>query len=322
MKPTVTPDVIRPRLIFEAASHMMSNPSWPYRAAGVELFSHGDEQGRFRLFGANHPDTLRQVHIRALDISILNPAALMTMAHLGVGYFRQPMHVATIAVLPHYDQLGFAISKKLGVSSLADIRERRIPLRLSVRGSLDACTSIMVNEVLKVHGFTIEDIASWGGSISYDQPMPNHPSRMGRAEAGKLDAIFDEGIMMWGDMVEPAGMHFLPIADAQLAQLQALGFRRGVIERFRYPTLAQDVQTVDFSGWPIFTRADTSDELITAFCEALVARRGRIPWDIGGDDQPPLPLERMCRDSAETPLDVPFHPAAERIWNTQGFLNR
>jgi hypothetical protein len=72
----------------------------------------------------------------------------------------------------------------------------RYPLRVSTRGSLDACTPIMVDVVLRAHGFSLDDIRAWGGEISLDQPMPNHPSRIGRLERGEIDAIFDEGVVM------------------------------------------------------------------------------------------------------------------------------
>ncbi len=49
---------------------------------------------------------------------------------------------------------------------------------------------------------------------------------------------------------------------------------------------------------------------------ALEARKDRIPWQGEG----PLPLERMCRDTPETPLDIPLHPAAERFWHDRGYL--
>jgi hypothetical protein len=29
---------------------------------------------------------------------------------------------------------------------------------------------------------------AWGGEISYDQPMPNDPSRLGRLQRGEFDA--------------------------------------------------------------------------------------------------------------------------------------
>jgi len=98
-------------------------------------------------------------------VSILNPAATLTMAHRGTGAFDSPKNVAAIAVLPHYDQLGFAVASRLGFSSLGDIAAERYPLRVSVRGSIDACTPIMVDVVLRAHGFTLADILAWGGEM-------------------------------------------------------------------------------------------------------------------------------------------------------------
>jgi len=43
-------------------------------------------------------------------------------------------------------------------------------------------------------------------------------------------------------------------------------------------------------------------------------------WDIGGVHQPPLPLDRMVRESLDTPFDVPMHPAAAAVWQQQGYL--
>ena len=77
-----------------------------------------------------------------------------------------------------------------------------------------------------------------------------------------------------------------------------------------------DVVSLDFSGWAVFTRADAPDDFITAFCRALEARKDRIPWQGEG----PLPLERMCRNTADAPLVIPLHPAAERFWRDCGYL--
>jgi hypothetical protein len=62
------------------------------------------------------------------------------------------------------------------------------------------------------------------------------------------------------------------------------------------------------------------DLLVEHFCRALVTRRDHIPWDIGGVHQPPLPLERMVRESPATPQDVPMHPGAAAVWQQHGYL--
>jgi hypothetical protein len=307
-------------LFLDVASHMMLADDWDYRAVTVTMESHS-RPGRFALYGANHPSAIDAVYERRIDISILNPAAMLTMAHRGTGAFNRPREVATIAVLPHDDRLGFAVADRLGFTRLQDIAEARYPLRVSTRGSVDACTSIMVDVVLRAHGFSLDDLISWGGQVLYDQPMPNHPSRIGRLEQDEIDAIFDEGISMWADLVAPAGARLIGLDPQHLSWLERDGFRPASIERQRYPTLAADVPTVDYSGWPIYCRTDTSADLIDAFCESLVSRRESIRWTIGGVEQSPLPLEQMVTETPETPLDVPLHHRAAAVWRRHRLLS-
>ncbi len=321
----VDPMSIRSKLMLETVSHMMTEAEWPYRVATIDLISQGDEIGAFRIFGANNPNSLRDVFERKLDIAIMNPGVILSMADRGVGLFSESMQVALITVLPHYDQMGFAVSKASGLTSLSDIREKRYPLKLSVRGSLDACTTLLVNKVLQVHGFSYEDILSWGGSVSYDQPMPKDsfpglPSRIERVVSGELDAIFEEGVVVWANEAVDADMRLLDLDEEHLVQLEREGFKRGTLEKSRLTKLPADVATIDFSGWPVFTRVDTSDLLIRKFCEALEARKDSIPWTWGPVKQKPMPLERMVVNAPDTPIDLPFHPAAKEFWTKMGYL--
>ena len=321
----VEPFAIRAKLMLEVASHMMTESDWPYRQATIDLESQGDELGTFRMFGANSPDSIRQVFERKLDISIINPGVILSMAYQGVGLYSERMEVALIAVMPHYDQLAFAVSKSSGLKSLDDIRERRYPLRLSVRGSQDQCTTLLVEKVLNVHGFGYDDIVHWGGSISYDQPMPPHSppgklSRIDRVRAGELDAIFEEGAFIWVNQALAAGMQFLNVDEQNLSKLERIAFKRAKLEKSRFEQLPADVDVVDFSGWPIYTRADTSKLLVRKFCEAMEARNDAIPWNFGPVQQDFLPLSKMVVDSPATPIDLPFHPAAREFWVKMGYL--
>jgi len=321
----VDPFAIRAKLMLEVTSHMMTEWDWPYRQVTINIESQGDELGAFRMFGANSPDSIRQIFERKLDISIMNPGVILSMAHRGVGLFSEPMQLALIAVMPHHDQLAFAVSESSGLKSLDDIREKRFPLRLSVRGSQDFCTTRLVAKVLNVHGFGYEDIIRWGGSVSYDQPMPsqtppNRPSRIDRVRTGELDAIFEEGVIIWTNQAVAAGMRFLNIEELRLSELERAGFKRGKLEKSRYERLPADVNVVDFSGWPIYTRADAPDLLIRKFCEAMEARKDSIPCNFGPVKQDPLPLSKMVVDSPATPVDLPFHPTAREFWVKMGYL--
>jgi hypothetical protein len=133
----IDPTNLRPLLFLDVAHEIMLSPGWSHRAVTVVMESHTGP-GRFSFYGANHPGTIDAVHERRVDISTVNPAAMLTMAHRGVGVYDRPRDVATIAVMPHDDRLGFALADRLGFTSLDDIAAARYPLRVSVRGSIDA----------------------------------------------------------------------------------------------------------------------------------------------------------------------------------------
>ncbi|MFI5269155.1 MAG: hypothetical protein ACHQ7M_17410 [Chloroflexota bacterium] len=128
--------------------------------------------------------------------------------------------------------------------------------------------------------------------------------------------MFDEGIYNWVNLALDNGLRFLPMGDASLAKLEAMGYRRSSISKTAYPRLPVDVPTLDFSGFMVYTHADVPDGVVTAFCAAIEKERDHIPWQGG----PSLPLEHMCRDVPGVPVPIPFHPAAEAFWRSRGYL--
>ena len=132
----------------------------------------------------------------------------------------------------------------------------------------------------------------------------------------EINAIFDEASSAWGNEALDLGMRLLPLDEPLLQRMEAVGFRRATLAKSQFPKLPQDVPTLDFSGWPIYTRAETPGDLVTRFCRGLEARADKVPWEEEG----PLPLERMVRDTPAGPLDVALHPAAERYWRERGVL--
>jgi TRAP-type uncharacterized transport system substrate-binding protein len=175
---------------------------------------------------------------------------------------------------------------------------------------------LVVDQVLRAHGFSLADVIEWGGTVSYDDGLPVDPARIGRARTGEIDAIFDEAVSRFIPPAIELGMRFLPLGEAAAAQLADYGLRPAAIPRSIFPMLPADVPTIDFSGFAIVTHADTPESFVYDFCRALDARKSRIPTQQG----PSLPLETMCKDTAEGPLDVPLHAGAERYWREVGYL--
>ncbi len=77
-----------------------------------------------------------------------------------------------------------------------------------------------------------------------------------------------------------------------------------------------DVQTVDFSGWPMVVHKDMPPDVAYAICEAIAAKRSVLPTD----NFKPLRVAQLCADDAEAPRGIPLHPGAGRFYRERGYL--
>jgi TRAP-type uncharacterized transport system substrate-binding protein len=314
---TVGRDTIRSRLVLELASELVDQPQWLDRQARVSLRPQGADDWAVTLFASDGPAAIGQVAKAEVQLAISNPAGYLALAVRGTGPFAAPIALRAVTIIPSPDQLAFAVTERTGLKSFQEIRQRRYPLRVSMRGQRDHALHPIVNEVLAAAGFSLDDIVSWGGQVRYDEGLPMKSNRFGAMQNGDVDMIVDEAVRGWINAAAEAGMRVLPMEEPMLAKLENIGFRRALIPKARYPKLPHDVPTLDFSGFAVYTHANVADEIVAAICAALEARKDKIVWQEPG----PLPLERMCRDTADGPLTIPLHPAAERFWRAQGYLS-
>ncbi len=309
-------DTIRSRLVLEVASEMVDQADWPNRQARVSLRPQGAEDWVVNMIASDGPAAVDLVAAGEMQLAISNPSIFLALPVRGKGPYAAPIPLRAITVIPSPDQLAFAVTEKTGLKSFNDIRERRYPLRVSMRGQKDHALHPIIDEVLKTAGFSLDDIVSWGGQVRYDDGLPMKSNRFGAMQRGEVDMIVDEAVRGWINAAAGAGMRVLPFEESMLAKLEALGLRRAVIAKSRYPNLPEDVPTLDFSGFAVYTHADVADDVVTSICAALEARKERIGWQ----DPGPLPLDQGCQDTAAAPLAIPLHPAAEKFWRGQGYL--
>lgn len=310
------PPTIRSRFMLEIASDLVGRKDFNLRQTRLTLREQGRPDRALTLFGSDAPSGMDEVVRGDADVGIINPAGPLTMAVRGTGPFPQPLPLRAITVLPSDDYFFFAVLRSTGLKTLDDVREKRYPLRISFRGQMDHSNQLMVSQLLRFAGFSLDDIVSWGGSVRYDAVPPANPMRLDDVERGVLDALFDEGVNWWAPRALSLGMRFLQLGRPVLEQARAVGLRRRLVTRLEYPGIEEDFEAIDYSGWPVFTRADVPDNYVAAICRALDARKDRIPWEGMG----PLPLDRMVQNATDTPLDVPLHPAAEQYWRDRGYL--
>ena len=73
--------------------------------------------------------------------------------------------------------------------------------------------------------------------------------------------------------------------------------------------------TIDYSGWPLYTRESLPDETAYKVCAAIAERAEYIRWESSYTG-----VGQLGQETEVTPLDVPLHPGAERWFREHGYL--
>jgi hypothetical protein len=249
-----------------------------------------------------------------LECAFVNPSAMLTQAYRGTGLYSAPLDVRVIANYPSWDRFVVAVHPRLGLTSLRQLAEEKRPVRVSIREDTTHSTRVLVDQLLPHYGFTLADIETWGGSYQTNGG-PGDPRRLAALRDGSADIVFDEGIVTWLNVALENGYKPLQLDEEALAKLEAVGWRRSVLPKARYPLLDADSVSIDYSGWPLYTRASLPDEDAYKICVAIAAREAEIPWDTDAYTG----LDQLGRETEATPIDVPLHPGAKRWYREQGF---
>jgi TRAP-type uncharacterized transport system substrate-binding protein len=215
----------------------------------------------------------------------------------------------------------FAVKPSLGVRSFADIRERKLPLRIAV--STDDGTSLIgyvSARILEAHGLDESTVQSWGGSwVKACRP----DQVIALVKAGQADAVMQEAIMTpwWSELIESQVLVSVPVEDAPMHKLASpIGFRMTAVKANFWNTLAEDIPCVDFSDFVVLVRADMPDDVahLLTWClietrEVIEAQYRHIPPERSRLTYPLEPA-KMARST------LPLHPAAEKFYRERGFF--
>jgi TRAP-type uncharacterized transport system substrate-binding protein len=279
-----------------------------------------DRNGLSLSFSTGSFREIKAVAAGKFSLAWVNPSVLLTMAYRGKGPFRKRLSLRTLAVFPSYDVMGFAVHESTGIASLSQIKKARLPLKLSTRlvtpsALRENSTMFTVAAVMRAAGFTFAELRKWGGKIHLAS-RPSDPARRASIENGTVNAIFDEGIKSWARTALENGFRFLPVEGTVLKSMVAMGYRPTVMHKSRFAGMAEDITTIDFSGWPMIVRADMGNDVAYAICEAIERRKAAIPTD----NYKPLEMVQLCANDEEAPYDVPLHPGAARFYRERGYL--
>ncbi len=262
-----------------------------------------------------------EVGARRADIAYVNPSAMVAMAYLGKGFYRQKINLRVLGCFPSWDRIALVVAKDLGVRSLHDIARRKIPLHVSTRSSgVHNATYYTIATILSLYGVNFDQIKKWGGRVQ-ECGRPFAPERMKGLAQRSITAVFDEGVSTlggWLDLALDNGYELIPLEPAIVNKLERMGYARAVLPKRRYRQLKTDVLTIDFSGWALVTHKWLAKQVAYAAIETIDERKKSIPVD----DDRPLNMRELCNGSPKCPLRVPLHPGAAQYYREKGYLKK
>lgn len=228
-----------------------------------------------------------------------------------------------IATINQPAWIGVAVRAETGITDLADVANRQMPLRLKL-GRERA-----IESVLSYYGISAKQIVAWGGHLVAAEPAqeatPADPFGrwLGRdwnaiapwVAGGEFDAIIDPIYAAytpehkhWWEATLLHDMRFLPLPDDLIRQIvdkqQAEG--PGAIPHRLMRGVNEDVPTVQRFPQCIYTRAEADEAFIYDVTKALdsarhLFRSTHIPYSYDP--------ENVARERA-----VPLHDGARRYY--------
>ena len=252
----------------------------------------------------------------AVHTAITTPPWYASMALQGKGYFSSPIPLKALARFPHFDQMAFAVRKDLGVKSIRDIFEKKIPLRIST-GSPGHPACWIIDRMLEYYGHTLIDIEKWGGKVTSEE---RQRGRLEALKSDQIDSIFDEALMTqrWKVVTDEFDFDFLPVEEAALKHCERLGMKRAVIPKGRLRGVQEDVPTIDMAGWLLYCHETLPNEIAYHVVKALDSQKKMIEslFQPGQGLTASLNMNELCRDT-----EIPLHAGAARYYEEHGYLH-
>ena len=243
------------------------------------------------------------------------------LANEGQPPFKAPLKGKFSYVMMLYDNqfMHFVMTKEWaeanGVKSWADIASKKPRMRLAINRPDNPQTTIGAPyEVMKAHGFTIDDIQKWGGSYV----LGNSQIGLDAITDGKADVFMNARNLGDALLKDVAGKRELLWIDGDRATIQkaadTFNFKADVVPKGTYPFMEKDYPTV--RQWvSLLAGSHVPDEIVYKYVKAIAENEARVQ-SIGGSLKTSFTTAKMSTN----PANLPYHPGALRYYKEKGLV--
>jgi len=209
------------------------------------------------------------------------------------------------AVIQSPTYLLVATRTELGITDLAQIRQKRWPVRILTGVGTETDT------ILAYYGLSRQSVEAAGGHIG-NGGIPQ--------ERKNFDVIIADGTLanapefnVWYEVSQKFDLTFLELPDDLLDKLaKQSDMERGNIPDGLLRGVDRSIPTVVRTGTAIYGRADNPDDFAYAVAKAMDEHQDLLQWSLLGFS--------YNRHTVWNSFGVPLHPGAARYYREAGYL--
>jgi TRAP transporter TAXI family solute receptor len=203
-------------------------------------------------------------------------------------------------------------SKKLGIASVREIRDRKLPVRIYTQ-PVGALGEFAGRQLLRAAGVTYNDVKGWGGSTQHvGYNIIVDAFKDGRADI--LFAVITPKHPSVSEIVTSVDVKFLGL-DAETARaLLPLGYTAATMPPDTFKTQTEPVSTVGFPT-VLITNKDLPEPIAYTVTKTIVENKEALVRGHAG-------LAEFDPKTAWQPekVGIPLHPGAERAYREKGWM--
>jgi uncharacterized protein len=264
---------------------------------------------------------VQAIATKQADFTATATGTEIRLANEGEFPFKEALKGKFSYVMQLYDNqfIHFLMTKEWadanGIKSWSDIASKKPRMRLAINRPDNPQTTIGgPYEVMKAHGFSIDDIEKWGGSFV----LGNSAIGLAAITDGKADVFMNARNLGDSLVKDIAGKRELMWIDGDQATLQkaadTFNFKADMVPKGTYDFMEKDYATVRM--WvSLLAGSHVPDEVVYKYVKALAENESRVQ-SIGGSLKTSFTTAKM----ATNPAKIPYHPGALRYYKEKGLL--
>jgi uncharacterized protein len=203
-------------------------------------------------------------------------------------------------------------SKKLGIGSVRDIRDRKLGVKLYTQ-PIGALGEFAGRQVLRATGVSYGDIKGWGGSTAHvGYNVIVDAFKDGRADV--LFAVITPKHPSVSEIANDGGIRFLGLDADTINALSPLGYVRATMPADTFKGQPEPVTTVGFPT-VLITNKDLPEPIAYTVTKTIIDNKDALVRGHAG-------LAEFDPKTAWQPdkVGIPLHPGAERAYREKGWM--